>query len=114
MGEVDGLNVPTRQATRPPSIPTSNNGPRNSGCVHPNAAAPMQSSNRIPVLLITPCKLIGSLPAQAGESALSRFNNGFDVSMLPSLLGPFAYHCNPLSCTKRKADHAPADPNSGK
>jgi hypothetical protein len=41
----------------------------------------MHSNNKMPVLLMTPCKLIGWLPAQAVERALSRFSNGFEVSI---------------------------------
>src|SRR5215831_9365547 len=81
IGEVAGLNVPTRHATRPPNNPTRIKGPRNSGCVQPNADDPMHNSNKMPVLLMTPCKLIGWLPAQAVERALSRFSNGFEVSI---------------------------------
>src|SRR6516225_4781171 len=81
MGEVAGLNVPTRHATRPPNNPTSSKGPLNSGCVQPNADDPMHSNNKMPVLLMTPYKLIGWLPAQAVERALSRFSKGFEVSI---------------------------------
>src|SRR5436190_19779251 len=80
-GEVVGLKVPTRQAISPPINPTSNKGPRSSGCVQANAPEAKQSRSRMPVLFTTPCRVIDSPCAQALENAPSRFNNGLDVSM---------------------------------
>src|SRR5712671_794013 len=81
MGEDAGLNVPTMQAMKPPMIPTSRNGPRSSGLTQAKPAAPRQSNNRIPALLITPCKVMGRVSAHAPVKAPSRFKSGLDVSI---------------------------------
>src|SRR4051812_48298432 len=80
------------QAINPPSNPKIKNGPRSSGCTHENPADPMHNNSSMPALLIVPCKLIDSAPANDPANALSRFNIGFDVSISAlTLHDPAAY-----------------------
>src|SRR5438874_11403606 len=90
------------QATNPPSKPTARNGPRSSGLTQEKAAAPIQSSNKMPALLIVPCNVIAWLLSHAPVKAPSRFNIGFDVSISALSVRYARTRCNLLLTGQRR------------
>ena len=84
-GVVVGTNVPTRQAIKAPIMPPNRNKVWNSGCDQENTAEPKHSSNRMPVLLTIPGKVMARDSSPERSRSQLRFNNGFDDSMAGNL-----------------------------